>query len=133
MPSIYNELDMKVGEVATNELDKAQILLEIGRHRDGILKLQDMSKKARDVFVRWEQEVAVMGAVKNEADLIECHYCGQLVMFEGCTSIPLADSPDDFYEVAVCDQCADDYAEMVKDDPEEEEICYEENIKGDPS
>lgn len=62
-----------------------------------------------------------MGAVKTVATMVECHYCGQLVMFDACTSIPLADSPDDFTEVSVCEQCATDYAEMCQDDPPEEE------------
>jgi len=62
-----------------------------------------------------------MGAVKAAATMVECHYCGQLVMFDACASIPLANSPDDFDEVPVCDQCANDYAEMCQDDPDYEE------------
>ena len=62
-----------------------------------------------------------MGAMKNAATMVECHYCGQLVMFDACSSIPLADGPDDFTEVPVCDLCANDYAEMCQDEPDYEE------------
>lgn len=67
-----------------------------------------------------------MGAMKNAAAMVECHYCGQLVMFDACSSIPLADGPDDFEEVPVCDLCAKDYAEMCEDDP-----VYEEEDSGE--
>jgi len=70
--------------------------------------------------MKWK-EVYVMGAVKAAAQMVECHYCGQLVMFDACSSIPLADGPDDFTEVPVCDCCANDYAEMCQDEPDYEE------------
>lgn len=57
---------------------------------------------------------------------ITCHNCGQIIMFDACTSIPLADGPDDFVEVAMCQICADEYEMMFRDEPEYEEEVSDE-------
>ena len=61
-----------------------------------------------------------MGAVKQAASMVECDYCGQLVMFDAITKITVADGPDDFVEQGLCDRCAEEYAALHQDEPEME-------------
>ena len=62
-----------------------------------------------------------MGAVKQAEPLVECYYCGQLVMQSCISEIPMADGPDDFTNVPMCDHCAEIYAQAHADEPEMEE------------
>ena len=68
-----------------------------------------------------------MGAVKSATDLIECMYCGQLIMFDSMVVVSVADSPDDYENQEMCPECAQGYEKMCQDEPpiEEEEECIE--------
>jgi len=69
-----------------------------------------------------------MGAVKDAASLMECDYCGQLVMFDTITTVNVQDGPDDSIEQGMCEDCAQAYEECFRDEPEEEEEQCDEKI-----
>ena len=49
-----------------------------------------------------------MGKVKQTTDQIECHFCGQLWFISELQEVCLADGPDDFINVGMCDECAEE-------------------------
>ena len=49
-----------------------------------------------------------MSKVKQATDQIECHFCGQLWFISELQQVCLADGPDDFITVGMCDECAEE-------------------------
>jgi len=52
-----------------------------------------------------------MGKVKQASQQIECHFCGQLWFVNELQDVCVADGPDDFQHVGMCDECAEAYEE----------------------
>lgn len=52
--SSYGYLDQLIEEKTNNATEKESIGLELSKHSEGVLKLEDMSDKAQSIFLQWE-------------------------------------------------------------------------------
>ena len=66
-----------------------------------------------------------MSKVKQAVDQIECHFCGQLWFISELQDVCIADGPDDFIHVGMCDECAEAYEEhcAMHEDDHKELMC----------
>lgn len=54
-------------------------------------------------------------AVKNSSDTVECYGCHQYVLVCATQEISIADGPEEFCKVPMCDECAEIYEKDTPD------------------